>query len=170
MTFNPDIHHRRSIRLQDYDYASAGAYFVTICSQGRENLFGRIDDDTMVRNDAGRMLEGVWSGLPERFPGIELDAFVVMPNHVHGIIMFPARRGDFVFDRNLMFPRMTIRAITRIAPTVRLTGLWDGYYRHSNPSPPMNIRLVSNNLVGNRFPANYGSAIITNGSSAMRKN
>lgn len=94
MTFDPDIHHRRSIRLRDYDYAFAGAYFVTICSQGRENLFGRIDGDMMVMNDAGRMLEAVWFKLPERFSGIELDAFVVMPNHVHGIIMFPARRGE----------------------------------------------------------------------------
>src|SRR5512133_3737135 len=88
MTFNPDIHHRRSIRLRYYDYASAGAYFVTICSQGRENLFGGIDGDTLVLNDAGRMLEGVWSGLTERFPDIELDSFVVMPNHVHFIIFF----------------------------------------------------------------------------------
>lgn len=86
MTFNPDIHHRRSIRLRDYDYASAGAYFVTICTQGKECLFGRIDNENMLLNDAGRMVETVWHSLPERFPGTVVDAFVVMPNHAHGIL------------------------------------------------------------------------------------
>ncbi len=56
MTFNPEIHHRRSSRLLNYDYASDGAYVVTICTQGRECLFGKIDNETMVLNDAGRML------------------------------------------------------------------------------------------------------------------
>ena len=86
MTFNPEIHHRRSIRLRNYDYASAGAHFVTICTQGREYLFGKIDNETMVLNDAGRMLQQVWDELPQRFADIELDAFVAMPNHVHFII------------------------------------------------------------------------------------
>ncbi|MBI2354681.1 MAG: hypothetical protein HYV06_06595 [Deltaproteobacteria bacterium] len=86
MTFNPDIHHRRSIRLRNFNYASAGAYFVTICSQGRECLFGEVVDGVMVANDAGRMVKSVWSGLPERFSGIELDSFVIMPNHVHCIL------------------------------------------------------------------------------------
>jgi putative transposase len=86
MTYNPDIHHRRSIRLQNFDYASAGAYFVTICTQLRECLFGEVVDDVMVANDAGRMVESVWYGLPERFSGIELDAFVILPNHVHFIL------------------------------------------------------------------------------------
>jgi putative transposase len=86
MTFNPDIHHRRSIRLRNFDYASAGAYFVTICAQGRDCLFGEVVDGVMAANDAGRMVESVWSRLPERFSGIELDAFVIMPNHVHFIL------------------------------------------------------------------------------------
>lgn len=86
MTFNPDIHHRRTIRLRNFDYASAGAYFITICAQGRECLFGEVFDGAMVANDAGRMLESVWSGLPERFSGIELDVFVIMPNHAHCIL------------------------------------------------------------------------------------
>ncbi|HEY6007040.1 MAG TPA: hypothetical protein VIU40_01860, partial [Geobacteraceae bacterium] len=83
MTYNPDIHQRRSIRLRHFDYASAGAYFVTICAQERECLFGEAVDGVMVANDAGRMVESVWYGLTERFSGIELDAFVIMPNHVH---------------------------------------------------------------------------------------
>lgn len=85
--FNPDIHHRRSIRLRHYDYASEGAYFVTICAQNRECLYGEVFNGEMVLNDAGRVVESVWCALPDRFPSIELDAFVVMPNHFHGIIV-----------------------------------------------------------------------------------
>ncbi len=67
MSYNPDIHHRRSIRLRNFDYSSAGAYFVTICAQERECLFGEITDGVMTVNDAGRMVESVWTGLPDRF-------------------------------------------------------------------------------------------------------
>ncbi|WP_306537362.1 transposase [Geobacter sp.] len=87
MTYNPDVHHRRSIRLREYDYSSAGAYFVTLCVQGRECLFGGIVQDDMVLNEAGRKVEGVWRSLPDRFPNVTLDEFVVMPNHLHGVIV-----------------------------------------------------------------------------------
>ena len=86
MTYNPDIHHRRSIRLKGYDYSKAGAYFVTMCSWQRECLFGEIDNDVMVLNECGRIVESVWCGLPEHFPNIHLDEFIIMPNHFHGII------------------------------------------------------------------------------------
>jgi len=82
------IHHRRSMRLNGYDYAQAGAYFITICIQNRLGLFGDIVDGEMRLNDAGRMVQSVWEALPERFSGFESDAFVVMPNHVHGIVTF----------------------------------------------------------------------------------
>jgi putative transposase len=82
------VHDRRSLRLDGYDYAQAGAYFVTVCTQNRMCLFGDIVDGVMRLNDAGRMVRSVWEGLPDRFAGMELDAFVVMPNHVHGIITF----------------------------------------------------------------------------------
>ena len=89
-TMKRDIHHRRSIRLRGYDYSQAGAYFVTVCVQGRHCLFGGVVNGEMRLNDAGRMAQTVWEGLPDRFPSIELDAFVVMPNHVHGIIVLLA--------------------------------------------------------------------------------
>jgi hypothetical protein len=84
---------RRSIRLKGYDYAGAGAYFVTICAQNRECLFGRIEDGQMILNDAGRMVDMVWDQLPIRFPHLELDEFIVMPNHIHGILS-SHRRGE----------------------------------------------------------------------------
>lgn len=85
--FNPDIHHRRSVRLKDYDYSQDGAYFVTVCVQNRVCLFGEIVDGVMCLNDAGKMVEQWWMELNNKFPDIETDTFTVMPNHFHGIIM-----------------------------------------------------------------------------------
>ncbi len=85
--FDPTPRHRRSIRLKEYNYNHAGAYFVTICTQNRECLFGDIADGKIVLNDFGRIVLEFWNGLTERFLEIELDAFVVMPNHIHGIIL-----------------------------------------------------------------------------------
>jgi REP element-mobilizing transposase RayT len=77
---------RRSIRLPGYDYASAGWYFVTIVCHKRQNLFGEIHNGQMVLNAAGKMVEECWFNIPKHFPNTELHEFVVMPNHVHGII------------------------------------------------------------------------------------
>ena len=84
---NPNVRHRRSIRLHGYDYSQAGAYFVTICSHNRECFFGEVVGEGMRLNDVGRIVEEVWEALPVHFPDVELDAFVVMPNHVHGIVV-----------------------------------------------------------------------------------
>ena len=79
---------RRSLRLQGFDYSEEGAYFVTVCTQNRECLFGDVVDGAIHLNDAGRLVRTVWDELPARCPGVCLDAFVVMPNHVHGILVF----------------------------------------------------------------------------------
>ena len=86
MHYKPEIHHRRSIRLKGYDHSQAGMYFITICTQDSLHLFGKITNDEMVLNDAGTMVEKWWNELKNRFPNIELDESVVMPNHFHGII------------------------------------------------------------------------------------
>jgi putative transposase len=87
MRYDPNRHHRRSIRLKGYDYAQPGAYFVTICVQDRECLLGTIADGEMRLNDAGRMVQSWWDRLPEKYPTVETDGFVIMPNHIHGIIV-----------------------------------------------------------------------------------
>ena len=84
--YNPEKHNRRSIRLKGYDYAQCGAYFITICAQNRECLFGNIQHNEMALNHAGEMLYKIWNDLPDKCPGIVMDEFIVMPNHVHGII------------------------------------------------------------------------------------
>ena len=87
MKYDPFKHHRRSIRLRGYDYSQAGAYFVTICAQNREFLFGEIVDGEMQLNDAGTMIVRWWDELSNKFPTFDPDAFVVMPNHLHCIVV-----------------------------------------------------------------------------------
>ena len=90
--YNPQIHHRRSVRLRGYDYAQAGAYFITICTHERACLFGKITDGKMILNDAGKIANDEWLKTPELRKNVELDAFIVMPNHIHLIILIN-RRG-----------------------------------------------------------------------------
>ncbi|MFU8798355.1 MAG: transposase, partial [Gammaproteobacteria bacterium] len=87
MAYHPDIHHRRSIRLKDYDYSKEGAYFVTICTHEREYLFGEIVDGVMGLNDAGKVARQCWEDIPNHFPHVVLDVFVIMPNHIHGVVV-----------------------------------------------------------------------------------
>jgi REP element-mobilizing transposase RayT len=84
---NPVLHHRRSIRLKDYDYSQQGTYFVTVCAQNRLSLFGCIAEEKMLLNDAGKFANKCWLEIPEHFPHVTLDEFIVMPNHIHGIII-----------------------------------------------------------------------------------
>ena len=86
MKYDPDIHHRRSIRLKGYGYSQAGAYFVTICAQNRECLFGEILDGEMALNDAERMVEKWYRELENKFADIVCDQCAIMPNHIHFVI------------------------------------------------------------------------------------
>jgi len=86
MTYNSDIHNRKSIRLKNYDYSQAGFYFITICTQNHDHLFGKINDNKIFLNDAGLMVEIQWNELIKRFKNIKLHEYTIMPNHFHGII------------------------------------------------------------------------------------
>ncbi len=85
--YDSNIHHRRSIRLPDYDYKQSGVYYVTLCVAGRQCLLGEISDDAMVLNTLGCVVDECWLWLQNQYPYIELDAYVVMPNHLHGVII-----------------------------------------------------------------------------------
>jgi REP element-mobilizing transposase RayT len=87
MPYDPERHHRRSIRLKGYDYSQPGGYFITIVTRDRACLFGEVVDGEMRLNDVGHMVHQQWADLPNRFPNIDLDAFIVMPNHIHGVIV-----------------------------------------------------------------------------------
>jgi REP element-mobilizing transposase RayT len=79
-------YHRCSIRLKGYDYSQPGAYFVTICTQKKLHVFGEVVDGKIALNEIGKIAKSVWLDLPRHYFNIELDAFVTMPNHVHGIV------------------------------------------------------------------------------------
>ncbi len=86
MEDNPNRHHRRSVRLKNYDYSQAGGYFMTICTQDRGCLFGDIVDSEMRLNDLGRLVLAEWQRTADIRAEMKLDAFVVMPNHVHVVV------------------------------------------------------------------------------------
>ena len=130
MTYDPEIHCRRSLRLKGYDYTQVGAYFVTIVTQGRSCLFDEIVGKEMQLNRAGEMVCGFWKALPRRFPAIEIDVFVVMPNHLHGIVVIKPNRATTRVaptnqnpDRGVEnAPTVPNRATTRVAPTEIMDG------------------------------------------------
>ncbi len=100
---------RKRLRLRGYDYGEAGFYFITICTQGRIQWLGQVIEAEMHIGAAGSIVQAEWNALPKRFPGLELDQFVVMPNHVHGIV----RMSDKVEYHN-----QSSRANSQSRPTV----------------------------------------------------
>lgn len=93
MKHDTDLHHRRSTRLKDYDYAQPGAYFLTVCTRDRECLFGNIVGGEMRLNECGMAVYEEWLETAQLRENVELDAFTIMPNHVHGIVIITLRRG-----------------------------------------------------------------------------
>ena len=113
MKYDPQKHRRRSVRLNGYDYAQPGSYFVTLVTQHRTCLFGDIINGESQLNDAGRLVQSVWIGLPVHYPGVVTDAFVVMPNHFHGIIILLGARPRACPEDNRGQPQ-------GVAPTMSL--------------------------------------------------
>ena len=90
MAVSPEIEFRRHVRMRAFDYRSCYVYFVTVCTLNRECVFGTIANDAMSLSRRGMMVRDCWNDIPNHHAHVELDAFVVMPNHVHGILMFVA--------------------------------------------------------------------------------
>jgi REP element-mobilizing transposase RayT len=128
MTYDANRHHRRSIRLPDYDYARAGAYFVTVCAEGHTCLFGDIIDGQMRLTRLGENADECWQEMPVHFGGVRLDAFVVMPNHVHGIIMIADAGGATVGATHASPVQQFRRAIPN-GPKPRSIGTIIGSYK-----------------------------------------
>ena len=108
-----EIIHRQSLRLKDSDYSQAGAYFVTICTNNRQWLFGEIRQGEMVLSAIGRLVSAQWQQIPYRFAGLELGAWIVMPNHIHGILII-TRSGE---ASNLITPVLQETADRKTLPT-----------------------------------------------------
>jgi putative transposase len=151
--FDPKKHHRRSIRLPGYDYSQAGAYFMTIVAYQRDCLFGEIINREMKLNNFGKIAEECWIAIPEHFTNVELGAYVIMPNHVHGIIVVHEmvdddRRGAALlrpYDNNTNSHKINVKpgslgaiirsyksAVSyRINKEHNATGIWQrNYYEH----------------------------------------
>ena len=124
--YNPEIHHRHSIRLKGYDYSSNGLFFITICTNNLMNLFGIIENGEMLLNDAGKFTLKCWREIPKHFPNISLHKEIVMPNHIHGVIeiidvirskpkeelsMIEKNEKDFTWK--LTSPSQTVGAVIR---------------------------------------------------------
>ncbi len=150
--YNPDIHHRRSIRLQGYDYAQAGAYF-TICTHTRECLFGSVGAGSkpaphlqpaldfkpalatqMKLNECGEIVQHTWDDLVNHNENIELDAFVVMPNHIHGIVTIDNRAGlepaPTLSEIVRQLKTFSARRINKIRDTQGVRVWQRNYYEH----------------------------------------
>ena len=153
MAHETEIYGRRSIRLRGYDYTQVGAYFVTIALRGRLGLFGEVVDGAVHLNDAGKMAHEVWQGMPQRFPFVEVDAFVVMPDHMHGIVVIQSE-GTRAPIKDAPTPG---RADTDVTPVARALGDVVGAYKslttaayirgvHDSQWPPFYGRLWQRNF------------------------
>ena len=87
MTSRPVRYHRKRLRLANYDYSTPGIYLVTICVHHMEHRFGEVHEGQVELNDAGLLVENLWSDISNRHVGVNLDEWIVMPNHLHGIIV-----------------------------------------------------------------------------------
>jgi REP-associated tyrosine transposase len=145
MNFESREHHRRSIRLKGYDYAQPGGYFITIVTHQRSCLFGEILDEEMHLNDLGTIANECWRAVPEHFLNVELGAYVIMPNHVHGIIVINdnAGRGTIYRAPTEQFQKPIVDSIPTIVRTFKaavtrrlgrefnITNIWQrNYYEH----------------------------------------
>ncbi len=116
MKYNHEIHHRRSIRLKGYDYSQSGLYFITICTQNREHIFGTIENGKISLNEYGNIVKNEWIRTPKIRKEIELHEYIVMPNHIHGIVEITDGRGDVYYRRG---DRPVAPTTTLIAPMVK---------------------------------------------------
>lgn len=155
--FDPEKHHRKSIRIPGYDYSRPGAYYITVCTHRREHLFGDVVDGIMRLNEFGRHVQQCWDQIPNHFFHVRLDEFIIMPNHIHGVIWITddyGRNGIVGANNYLPLPELhrselfpmghgtakTVGSIIRgfkIGVTMRLhsgrpaTPVWQrGYHEH----------------------------------------
>ena len=118
MTDNRDRHHRRSLRLAAYNYAAPGAYFITLCSWNRACLFGEIVGGEMRVNEFGRVTSACWDAIPRHFDAVTVDAFVVIPNHVHGVVFIGGQ--DHIIANAQQFGRPAAGSLSTIVRSLKL--------------------------------------------------
>ncbi len=174
--YDPHKHHppkgepwrtgRRSIRLKEYDYSQEGGYFVTICIQDRQCSFGEVVNLEMRVNQFGKIVKECWDEIPQKYQNVEIDEFVVMPNHCHGIIIInesKTNNDDNVVGATLRCPRLDDKSIsngaTQRRPYKITLGKIVAYFKYESTKRINEI----NNSPGQRiWQRNYFERIIRN--------
>lgn len=150
---------RKQIRLRDYDYSEAGGYFITICTLNREDLFGKILNQTIQLNEFGKVAKQWWLELENRFRDITSDYHVIMPNHIHGIIMMSEGENAAGAIHELPLPRGRIERRRMLIPKVI------GYYKMNSAK---HINLLRKSTGGSLWQRNYYEHIIRNDKELSR--
>jgi REP element-mobilizing transposase RayT len=132
-----ELQYRRSIRLKDYDYASPGIYFLTISTKDRKELFGEIISGQILLNELGSTIEAVWKAIPERNSVVGIDEFVIMPNHLHGLIeiqdrpLLPDEKKWNLGQIVAYFKYRSTKRYNSLLESGELQKLWQrNYYEH----------------------------------------
>ena len=162
MTYNPEIHHRQSTRLKGYDYSQPSTYFVTVCTWNRKYLFGEIVDGKMLLNESGEMVMKCWNAIPEHFMNVGCNEFVVMPNHIHGIIIITCRGEVSSPFSGIVAPNLKTESRTKKGgetPPLRkiMLGQIVAYFKYQTAKRINQTRNTSGTLVWQR---NYYEHII----------
>lgn len=159
--FDPKIHHRRSTRLEGYDYSQAGAYFVTVVTWQRKNLFGNIVDGEIVLDVYGEIIQKWWDDIPVHFPNVETGAFVIMPNHIHGIVVIGDTRRSAVLAPDVGVQNSTGGGGTPPLPGRKPTlGQVVAYFKYQS-TKEMNS-LAGNGVTTKFWQRNYHDRVIRN--------
>ena len=156
--YDPNKHHRRSIRLQDYDYSQEGAYFITPCVQNKWHLFGEIKDGVMICNAFGEIAYEVWQFMPERYEHIELGEFVIMPNHTHHILIINSddnvkTLGEIVGAYKSLLVHHCLEYIKENDLDIQLGKVWQRNYWEHIIKNERSFDNISNYIVNN--PKNW---------------
>jgi putative transposase len=158
--YNPEIPQRQSIRLKEYDYSQHGAYFITICAQNRECLFGEIMNGNLKLNQFGIIASDEWTKLSKKFANLEIDEFIIMPNHVHGILILNHTVGAPLAGALVNIGNYLNRAPARDAPTI--IGNIVGTYKSLVANTCLKIFKSNNKSMGKLWQRNYYEHVIRN--------
>jgi len=166
MAYNPEIHHRQAIRLKNYDYSQAGAYFITICTKQKQCIFGDIKNGQMRFNHLGSIADQYWQEIPQHFPNITLDVYVIMPNHLHGILWIIESSQNANKNRKFgnivstsissvirSYKAIITKKINKICDSQGVASVWQGRYHEKIISDEQTLQNTRNYIINN--PLNW---------------
>jgi putative transposase len=156
MQYNPDYHHRQSIRLNGYDYSTSGAYFITICTHDREHLFGDIVNEIMELNTFGDLARSHLHQLSQHHSNIIMDESIVMPNHLHGIIILESSMDSTKSIPEIIrgFKTFSAKQINKIRD-LRGVPVWQKNYYDRIIRNELELDFVRQYIINN--PQNWGA-------------